>query len=330
MRLASIAATGGLFATLSLAPSAVGSAQAVELRLGLITPPNHVWTQAANRFAERIAEETGGEVTIQAFPGGQLGSEADMFQQLQSGVLDMAWLTAAAVSTRVPSYFGWFTPFLVDDVSAAAAAAETDAAQAMLAELDAIGIKGQGYTFAGMRHILMGDEAVETEEDLANKKVRIYPFPAMQVWWQAAGAVPTPVGLNEIYQSLDNGLLDGVDIDLDALVGLSLEQVAEHLTLTAHMAWPMVAMTAPMAWDGLTPEQQETFQTVLDETLEWANQQQIEAEAAHLENISGAIDVIELDDAEGQFAAANEAFAAEFGGNEAIAAFQEQVGALSE
>src|SRR5690554_1662460 len=68
--LASLVGAFGLAPTQALA--------AEELRLGMITPPSHVWTQAGQRFAKQLAEETNGEVTVQVFPGGQLGSETDM------------------------------------------------------------------------------------------------------------------------------------------------------------------------------------------------------------------------------------------------------------
>ncbi len=309
-----------------LAPTQALAAE--ELRLGLITPPNHVWTKASQRFAEQLAEQTDGEVTVQVFPGGQLGSENDMLQQMQSGVLDMAWLTAAVVSNRVPSYFAWFTPFLLDDVAMSVEATQTDAAQAMLDELSQMGIEGQGYMFAGMRQIMMAEGKVESEADLNRQKIRVYPFPATQVWYQTAGAVPTPMGLNEVYQSFDNGLLDGVDIDFDALVGLSMQEVASSLTVTNHMSWPMVAMMASDAWGRLTPEQQETFRKVLDETTEWANEEQIKAEAAHLETVRGQIEVIELDDAASRFEQSNQAFNQRFNEVPAVVAFREQVEAM--
>lgn len=300
-------------------------AQAQEFRLGLITPPPHVWTRAANRFSERLAEETAGAVTISVFPGGQLGSEADMMQQMQTGLVDMAWLTGAIVSVRLPEFSAWFTPFLFDNVEEAIAATQNDAAQEMLANLSQLGIQGQGYSFAGMRHILMAGDPVESPADLANQRVRIYPFAPMQVWYETMGAVPTPMGLTEVYPSLQSGLLNGIDIDFDAMVGLDMQEVARGLTLTTHMAWPMVAMMTDEAFGRLSDEHQETFLSVMQEVLEWADQEQIAADARHLENLRASITVVDLDDAETLFSEANEAFQASFGDIELVARFQQAV-----
>ena len=234
-------------------------------------------------------------------------------------------MTAAITSLRAPSLQGWFTPYLFADVSDAIAAADTPAAGEMLDELNRAGLHGMGYTFAGMRHILMRDEPATDVEALQNKKIRIVPFPAMKVWWQAVGAVPTPVNLTEVYQALQTGLLDGVDIDLDALVGLKFQEVAHDLTLTNHMAFPSVMVVSDMTWSSLSKEDQDAFQQVVNEALAWGSQQQITAEKQNLATLEKEMNVTRLTDGKDVFATANDAVDASFAAYPLIAKFQEQV-----
>lgn len=318
-------AAAGLAATLLAQAAMPAAAQSVTLRLGTGTPPSHVWSRAAERFAEEVAETSGGEIEVAVFPSAQLGPESDLLQQMQAGVLDMGLISAAATSARAPAFLAWFSPFALEDVAATVAAAETDAAQAILDELEPLGIRGLGYVFAGMRHILMAETDVSSLADLENKKIRITPFPGMQVWWQAAGAVPTPVQLGDVYQSLDSGLLDGVDIDLDALAGFSMQQVAEHLIVTNHMAFPGVAMINQNAWDQMSAAQQEAFTAAMDTTLAWAAEAQIENDAALLQTLEGEMNVKRLENAEEIFAEANAAFDEAFADIPAVAAFQAAV-----
>ena len=79
---------GGAVLGSAMALSALPAA-AEEFRLGLITPPPHVWTVAAEAFGAELAERSGGAHSVQVFPARQLGNEAEMLQQLQSGALDM-------------------------------------------------------------------------------------------------------------------------------------------------------------------------------------------------------------------------------------------------
>lgn len=282
----------------------------------------------ANRIAKNLPEASDGELTLVVFPAGQLGSEQEMFQQLSSGLLDAGLMTAAISSLRAPSLQGWFTPYLFKDVETAAAAAETPAAKEMLAELQAAGLHGLGYTFAGMRHILMKDAPATSAADLANKKIRIVPFPAMKTWWETVGAVPTPVNLTEVYQALQTGLLDGIDIDLDALVGLKLGEVAKGLSISNHMPFPAVMLVSEMTWSSMTPPEQKVFAEVAAEALAWGSQQQIMAEKTNLETLKGQMAVTELTDGATVFADANAAVQASFADLPLIAAFQSQVAEL--
>lgn len=318
--------TIALCAALCLAPE-LAAADARELRFGLITPPSHVWTKVAQRMAERLPEASGGALKMSVFPAGQLGSEQEMFQQMSFGLLDVGLMTAAITSLRAPSMAGWFTPDLFESVEGAAGAAEAPAAQEMLDELDRASLVGLGYTFAGMRHILLTEGVVGSPDDLVDKKIRITPFPAAQVWWSAIGAVPTPVNLGEVYSGLQSGLLDGIDIDLDALVGLKFQEVGKGLTLSNHMAFPAVFVVSQITWDAMSDAERTALVEVAEEALGWGTAQQIDAEKANIATLEAEIEVGRIENAKETFATANRAFEDRFGGDPIVARFQEQVAA---
>ena len=304
-------------ATLIALGAAPAMAEPIEMRIAMVTPPSHVWTKFSNHFAEEIAAATDGEITVSVFPAAQLGNESEMLQQLSAGVLELGIMTAGTMSLRAPDFAAWQDPFAFADVGEAIEASKTEAAQS---------IRGMGYIFAGMRHILMANRDVTELSDLENQKIRILPFPAALTWWRAAGAVPTPVSLGDVYQSLSSGLLDGVDIDLDALVGFSMQQAADHLILTNHIAFPGVVVMSDSAWSSLTPEQQETVTEVMNASLAWGNDLQIETEKTNLESLEGQIEITRLDNAAELFSEANDAYEAEFGALPQLKALREQTG----
>lgn len=302
------------------------TAMALEMRMGVITPPSHVWTKVANRIAENLPAASNNALTLKVFPAGQLGSEQEMYQQMTAGILDSGLMTGAITSLRAPSISGWFTPYLFKNVEEAIAATKLPAAADMLKEIDTTGVHGLGYTFAGMRHILMSEDAVNGTAELKDKKIRIVPFPAMKVWWQAIGAVPTPVNLTEVYQALQSGLLDGIDIDLDALVGLKFQEVGKSLTITNHMVFPSIMVVSDSAWAKMSADEQKAFSETVAEALAWGSAQQIKAEASNLEKLKNSVAINEIANGSEAFATANKAVQDSFAGNKIIAAFQEQVG----
>lgn len=79
------------------------TAGALELRLSVETPPGHVRNQAAERWAAAIAEASGGEITVEVFPAGQLYNSADAVRALASGALDMSIQASPTISRLEPN-----------------------------------------------------------------------------------------------------------------------------------------------------------------------------------------------------------------------------------
>ena len=92
------------------AVTAASPARARELRLGLITPPTHLWTKAAYAFGEELEVASGGSHRLAVFPARQLGTEAQLLQLLQTGALDFAILTVSEITNRMPQFGAFYAP----------------------------------------------------------------------------------------------------------------------------------------------------------------------------------------------------------------------------
>ena len=139
-----------LAAATVLATSAVG-AHAQALKLAHITPPTHVWHQVSERFAGELNKASGGKMTVAVSPLQKLGNEGQVTQLMQAGAVQFAVFTAAGLSNREESLLGWSLPYVFKDVAHASRAGTTLAAKEMLKRLEASGLVGLGYTYAGMR-----------------------------------------------------------------------------------------------------------------------------------------------------------------------------------
>src|SRR5829696_1757112 len=56
------------------------------LRFGHMWPPNDVWGQGAQRFAELVKQRTGGKYDVRVYPSGQLGNEREMEEGCSSAI----------------------------------------------------------------------------------------------------------------------------------------------------------------------------------------------------------------------------------------------------
>ncbi|WP_209123591.1 TRAP transporter substrate-binding protein [Alkalihalobacillus sp. BA299] len=261
----------------------LGGEQTYNFRISLVTPPSHGWTVTAEKFNEELQNRSGGRMSVQIFPSGQLGSEADMVQQMEFGTLDFGFITNAYMSTRSESLNAWFMPFLFENLEEASQARHSKEANQMLAKLEEQGLVGLDFSFAGERHVLMKDGAIESPEDLNGKKLRIIGNPVMQDFWTGLGVSPTPMPLGEVYSSLQTGVIDGIDIDLDALVSLNLQEIASDLTLTKQMAFPAVVVMSKGVFDSLSAEDQEIVKEAMQAAVDWGIEDAINREQDNLE-----------------------------------------------
>ncbi|QJR00122.1 TRAP transporter substrate-binding protein [Halomonas sp. PGE1] len=258
--------------TLAVAAAALATAsltaQARDFRLGLITPPQHLWSTEAEAFAESLHERSGGEHSVSVYPAQQLGNEAQMVQQLQTGALDMAFLTIAEISNRIPDFGALYAPYLVDDVDHAARLLRSDTAAELLELMPAeVGLVGLGYGMVGMRQVL-SRSPIESMGDMRGQRLRITPFEPIRDFYTATGAAPAPLPLLEVYDALANGQVDAIDMDFDSILILKFHEQARNLLISNHMMFPMVGVVSGRVWRELSAEDRELIETTMAEHLE--------------------------------------------------------------
>lgn len=279
--------TAKLMAAAALLAASASLVHADDFRLGLITPPPHIWTVAAEAFGAELAERSGGAHSVSVFPARQLGNEAEMLQQLQTGALDMAFMTVAEVSNRAPNLGAFYAPYLADDIGHAGRILRSDTAAAMLEPLPGqVGVVGLGYGMAGLRQIVSRGE-VTSAADLEGLKLRITPFTPILDFYNAIGAAPTPMPLPSVYDALANGQVDAIDMDAELIWLLKYYEHADTVVQSDHMMFPMVGLVSARVWQGLSGDDRaliaELMATHLDSTID----AYVEREAGWLEQIEG-------------------------------------------
>lgn len=250
-----------------------------------VTQESHIWHQTALKFGEELEELSDGRMKLTVYPTSQLGQEKDMVQQLENGSIDFGFLTNGYMSTRQDSLNAWFLPFAFHSLEEAVELRESQPVKDMLAELDSQGLIGLDFIFAGNRHILMKDGHISSMDDLAGKKIRIIGSPVFQSFWEGTGAGPTAMPLTEVYTSLQTGVIDGIDIDLDALVTEKYYETADNLTLTNHATFPAVIVMGKQSYNKLSSEDQKIVKEAINNAVNWGIEEALKREKENLETL---------------------------------------------
>ena len=99
-------------AALMLAPA---QAQNRQFSFAYDQPPTTAYGIAANIFDAKLKELSGGKMSINQFPGAQLGQEPVMLQKLRSGDIDFVITSTANASTLAPQAGVFSLHFLFRD-----------------------------------------------------------------------------------------------------------------------------------------------------------------------------------------------------------------------
>ena len=256
------AAASTLFSTTSRA------AAAKEFRLGLITPTGHSWNRAALLFGEMLKKETDGRLTVTVFHSGQLGNEPAMMQQLQSGALDMGWIQAAELGSRVSSIASINAPYLANSTGQVARLVRHPSAMRLLDVLPReTGTIGLGWGITGMR-VVFSNKNISGVKDLNGLKLRINPTPVYRDFYQLLGAAPTPIPTPAVYDAMANGQVDGLEADIEFSWNQRFDRVSKVMLPMNAVFMPFAPLVSGRIWQTLDDKDKDLIRSLTTKVLD--------------------------------------------------------------
>lgn len=257
-----------LGASLPLAAPSLSLAQTKELRLGLITPVGHSWNKAALVLADKLKAATNGRMTMTVFHSGQLGNESAMMQQLQSGALDMGFIQAAELGSRVPHLAAINAPYLVRSTPAVAKFVRHPEVLKLFDVLPAsTGTIGLGWGITGMRAIFSSKD-LKSLADIKGMKLRINPTPVYRDFYQLLGAAPTPIPTPQVYDAMANGQVDGLEADLEFSWNQRFDKVSKVILQMNAVFMPFAAIVSGRVWQTFSAADKDLITKLVKETLD--------------------------------------------------------------
>nr|WP_245347599.1 TRAP transporter substrate-binding protein [Oceanobacillus polygoni] len=266
-----------------------------DFKISYVTQTGHNWHAFAEKFRDELDTRSDGRMKLELFPAAQLGPEADMVQQLSTGSLDFALLTVPYLSTRFPEFDAWNMPFLFEDLEAGIIASETEPAQEMLGLLKEQGLKGVGYLHTGTHSLLLKGDPVKTLEDVKGKKLRFTGGASILDFWEDIGSSPIAMGLPEVYNALQTGVIEGVSVDTNALLSEKYHEISESYALTKHMVFGGVVTASLTNYDNMPEGDRKIIDEAMDASIEWGNEQLLINDVEDLNEVAELVNVVELD-----------------------------------
>ena len=179
--------------------------------------------QAAVRFADLVNERTNGQVKVTIFPKQQLGNDHQMVEMARTGELDIILTPTAKLSTLVPQMQYADLPFLFPTREDAYALLDGKVGDLLLRHLKPYGFKH-----------FTANSPIMKPDDFQRLKIRTMKSNIIMDQFKVMGARPIPIDFHATYKALKDGVVDGQENPLVAIVGMKFYEVQSHLTLSDH------------------------------------------------------------------------------------------------
>lgn len=208
-----------------LLPSALSG---LTVKLGTLAPSGTPWIEALKKLDAAWSDATGGEVRLQIYPGGIVGSEQNMVRQMRFGQLQAAALTGPGLETIVPDAMIPDLPFLFDNgPEAARVLAEiTPEYKRLFAEK---GFVLLGWTIAGWVNFFSTSPVVYPRDLQAQRLAVSDSDSSLVEAWRVAGFRVVPLPTPDLMASLSSGLVDALYTSPLAAAAYQWFGVANHM-----------------------------------------------------------------------------------------------------
>ena len=214
-------------------------------------------TATLKRFAELVGIYTHNEIRAEIFPGAQLGGEAEMMQQARQGALHVGLPATNNLAAMAPSLNVFILPYLAESTEQANYLQDEITPFLVPRVIDEAGVRIVGWENSGWRALFYkSDEPIENPADLAGLKMRVPPNPIMIASYEAWGGNPTPIAWAELYNALQQGVVEGGDNPVTDVIGMKFDEVINRMTTFHYTILTHPIVVSEVWFQGLSEEHQ--------------------------------------------------------------------------
>lgn len=252
-------------------------------------------TLGGQKFADLVYERTNGRIKIIVKYDAELGSEAEVINQMKYGGIAFARVSLSQLAERIPSMNVLLMPFLYNDSDHMWRVLEGDIGDRFLLKTDEYDLVGLSWYDAGARNFYSKSRPITCFEDLSGMKIRVQESSMMADMVEALGAKPVEVVYSEVYSSFEQGLVDGAENNWPSYESMKHYKVAEYYTIDEHIRVPELQVCSKVIWNTLSEEDRNIIHECAIESSKYERQLWKEREESSKNiAVSNGTQVIEL------------------------------------
>lgn len=283
----------GLIAAVAVVGAmATGVAQAETWRFALEEIDGSIQDSYAEAFKQRIEERSDGDVTVEIYPYGTLGTSSQLTELVREGAVKFAFASPGHLASMIPEAGVFTLHFLFSNdhrinerVLGNSEARPLLQAAYSEQNLQLLGIVPEGWM------AWTADRPIETPADMEGVKIRIMTSPVLVETYRSYGADPTSLPYTQVYSGLELEQIDAQVNPIFAIEEMSFYDVQDYMILAKPALFISTVVANDAFYEGLPEERQTMLDEVTDSLRSYIFEQQAKLNRQRLESIKKNSDI---------------------------------------
>ncbi|MGN0157743.1 MAG: TRAP transporter substrate-binding protein [Brotaphodocola sp.] len=243
--------------------AAPAAAAAPELNLIIAsnqTSLENPYSYGMDKFKEVVEDVSGGKIAVTVHKGTLGENESELIEKLEMGAASMVVASPGFMTAiGVPEVDVFSLYYLFDSFDHWEAALDGDFGNKMketVLEKTGNNFRIMAYWTSSVRDYY-GKKDIKSPADLSGMTIRCQSSQVQQDFWKACGAIPTNVAWGELYQALQQGVVDSAENDYTSFMLKEHHKTdnGKHIAETHHDYTTRLLLMNGNFYDGLTDEQ---------------------------------------------------------------------------
>ncbi|MDR1659231.1 MAG: TRAP transporter substrate-binding protein [Desulfovibrio sp.] len=248
----------------------------------------HSWSRAADLFKQYVEENSNGRISIEVFPANALGSNREVLEMIKFGTVDFMNCGVTHVSNNVPEFNVLVLPYLWTDNEKLFAGLNGAFGQDLASRTRDRGFELMGWLDNGFRDVTSKVKPIVNPGDIKGLKIRCLPSKVHMAFFRALGAAPSPVAWSELYQALQQGLVDAQENPPATIYFARFQEVQKYYSKTGHANEPGLVIMSNASMKKLPRDLQLLVRVAAQKASEWQKIQNGKDNAQSMEELKKA------------------------------------------
>jgi len=246
-------------------------AKEIVIKLAHTTGIKGIKGLTGEHFKKLVHERLKGKVKVQHFHSGQLyGNAVKAIQACELGAIQMIAPTTSKYTGEFPKLQVFDLPFLFSSGDQMLAAMQSPIIGGKLfAPLEPKGLKMVALWGTGFRQFFNRKHPIKKMNDFKGLKFRIQASKAYEEFYKLAGANSIVMPMSEVYQALQQGIIDGEDQHWNSFGSGKHWEVAKYATQCNYTYTGYLVCMNKKFYDGLPADIRTELNKILAEVQAW-------------------------------------------------------------